>query len=381
MFACLVLTILFPFRCLLRAPLPFPFLFLFLSKAGPVPGGLCRLRVRGTRSHEIMQRVLRTATRGLGEPAAVAVAGSVSPTQAPAAPPPAPAPAAGDDFETAAMVNATCWQSLRLQDVRSGVGGAGPRQLPSGSVLAITALDPREQRCRQQRRQAAPSTEAKPPAASGSAAACGSNTAAHSGKSTTQTGKSTGGSGTHPAGSVPKDPEISSPEAAAAASTAVREWPPRWAAVSPLWDLEARDLSAQLAAARPDHILNEARRRERRRQAWDHESYSATDSTTASTSASAAVPVILVSASGVPTTAHEESAPTATADSYCGLGGEGGGREKEAEKKRRAVAAGWDLIVPPGWAPVFFCALVMAGARAISLKEADGLALEAGESR
>lgn len=58
----------------------------------------------------------------------------------------------------------------------------------------------------------------------------------------------------------------------------------------------------------------------------------------------------------------------------------GGKTEGGVERKRQvAAASGWDLILSAGWAPVFFNALVMAGARAVSLGDADGLALETGE--
>ncbi|CAN0509954.1 unnamed protein product, partial [Ectocarpus sp. 12 AP-2014] len=52
--------------------------------------------------------------------------------------------------------------------------------------------------------------------------------------------------------------------ASAAAAAAAEQWPPRLAAVSPLWDPDAR----ALATPRPDHVLNEHRRRERARESW-----------------------------------------------------------------------------------------------------------------
>ena len=36
-----------------------------LKQVGPVAGGLCRLRVRGARSHEVLQQVLRPALSDL----------------------------------------------------------------------------------------------------------------------------------------------------------------------------------------------------------------------------------------------------------------------------------------------------------------------------
>ncbi|CAN0417392.1 unnamed protein product, partial [Discosporangium mesarthrocarpum] len=45
------------------------------------------------------------------------------------------------------------------------------------------------------------------------------------------------------------------------------------------------------------------------------------------------------------------------------------------------MGAGWDLILPAGWAPVFFHALVLAGARAVSLMDDCSMALELGLRR
>lgn len=359
-----------------------------------MPGGLCRLRVRGGRSHEIVQQVLRT------EPGAVAGRATA-----------ATSTAAGDHFEIAARDNATRWRALETAPGKSngkgsGSSGAGkggaPRRLPAGSVLAITALDPREHRRRRQQGWRATDRRALPPPPAAATAPTGAfpdtaqDTHAHDGSVIGGGGEKPGGSG----GSGDKRISTAAEEEETAA--AAEECPPRWAAVSPLWDPDARALAARLAATRPDHVINEGRRRERARGAWDDGAAGATgisagqaaakDDSGGGGSGGGAAPVILVSASGVTTTAHGEPAPTATTGRIFhgdrggggGSGGGGGGRNggaREVDKKRRAIASGWDLILPPGWAPVFFSALVMAGARAISLKDADGLALEAGEPR
>lgn len=356
-----------------------------------MPGGLCRLRVRGGRSHEIVQQVLRT------ESPKTAAAPSLA----------AEAAATGDHFEVAARDNAARWRSLASAPGRrsgrseahgagggdgGGDGGGGLRSLPAGSVLALTALDPREQRQGQRRRAATTHRVSPAPVSSGSTATTQTTQGKTSGIVTAVVA---GGGREKPVGGGSSDQQQSSPAAAAC-----EEWPPRWAAVSPLWDPDARAFSAKLAAARPDHVVNEARRRERSQGAWDHGATAAGSATAHRSTAgglgrSGAAPVILVSASGMATTAHGEEGPAGMASSTVELfrgdrgvvGGRGGGSDerkgggKEAEKKRRSIASGWDLILPPGWAPVFFGALVMAGARVISLKDADGLALEAGEAR
>ncbi|CAM9648779.1 unnamed protein product [Ectocarpus sp. 8 AP-2014] len=318
-------------------------------QAGPVPGGLCRLRVRGARSHETVQRVLRTA-------AATAEKG-------------APAAAAGDDYEGAARENAGHWRALGASPAKSCGGGNNnneiPRQIPSGSVLAITALDPRQQRKNGNVRSSCQGRD--------------------SGGCRNSEGMRSSSSGQDPGMVGSRDSQRAAPAAAAAA--AVEQWPPRVAAVSPLWDPDARALAAPL----PDHVINEHRRRERARESWHGEQSTAAGKDTGSpgeecVGGGGGTPVILVSASGFPTTAHGQSAaPTAKASRFSGDrgsdGGGGSGGGKEAERKRQALAAGWDIVLSPGWAPVFFGALVMAGARAISLEDADGLMLEAGEPR
>ncbi|CAM9685266.1 unnamed protein product, partial [Ectocarpus sp. 12 AP-2014] len=320
-------------------------------QAGPVPGGLCRLRVRGTRSHETVQRVLRTAA---------ATAANV-----------APAAAAGDDYEGAARENAGHWRALGASPTKSGGGGNNnnnnngvPREIPSGSVLAITALDPRQQR------------------PNGSVRSRGQRP--ESGGSRDSEGVASSSSGQRPKAVGSRDSQGAAPAVAAAA---VEQWPPRSAAVSPLWDPDAR----ALADPRPDHVINEHRRRERARESWHSgQSTAAANKETGPPAekyvgGGGGTPVILVSASGVPTTAHGQSAaPTARASLFSGDRGSGGGDSgggKEAERKRQALSAGWDIVLSPGWAPVFFGALVMAGARAISLEDADGLMLEACKPR
>ncbi|CAN0215647.1 unnamed protein product [Pylaiella littoralis] len=357
-------------------------------QATTVPGGLCRLRVRGARSHEVVQRVLRTA-------AAAPVAGGLA-IEAPA----------GVGFEDTARDNAAHWRALELSTGRvgagsgsgggggsSGSGSLGQRQLPPGSVLAITALDPREQR---QRKRTARTTPPRPPAPVSSSTAKPSSSSTREGNSKSRNDSSR--SAAAAAATAHKG-------AVASAATSPERWPPRWAGVSPLWDPDARALSARLAAARPDHVINETRRRERALKAWDNGSgtLAGASGTAGSAAAQAAVtsasrrfsssgsssggaaPVILVSASGVPTTAHGDSAPTAStgpASRFSGDGRDGGcGGAKEVERKRRVITMGWDLILSPGWAPVFFSALVMAGARALSMKDADDLIVEAGEAR
>eukprot|EP00903_Cladosiphon_okamuranus_P012367 g11592.t1 len=364
-------------------------------QAGPVQGGLCRLRVRGRRSQEILQQVLRTESAA----AAAAVAS-----------PPAPETSAapGDHFEIAARRNAARWRALASTaekmngggtDGGGGGGGAdGPRSLPPGSVLALTALDPREQgRSQQQQQQQQRAKAHRIPPAPASSRSTGTPDTTE--VTTTQNAGGGGGRGDKQVSAGSFNQQQSS------TATTTEEWPPRWAAVSPLWDPDARALSAKLAATRPDHVINEARRRERAQGAWEGDTAGSSSRASAKENSSVgaghvggsdggggAAPVILVSASGVETTTHGEPAATAATAAGAELfhgnrggggGGGGGGKGagKEAEKKIRAIASGWDLILPPGWAPVFFRALVMAGARVISLKDADGLALEAGEAR
>lgn len=231
-------------------------------------------------------------------------------------------------FEEIARENAAHWRALKSSHTTRGDGGNAPRYIPAGSVLAMTVLDPR----------------GRPPPQK-------LNT-----------------------------PVILPLPSKAQAATSIAEaekWPPRWAPVSPLWDPDARALSAQLAEARPDHLINESRRRERTRAAWDCATV-ATCSPETLEGAGGAVSVIVVSASGTATSAHDAGDAV---DIY-GNGVRGWGDEqKGVDRKRRVVGAGWDLILPAGWAPVFFNALVLAGARAVSLADADGLTLEASEPR
>lgn len=357
-------------------------------------GGLCRLRVRGTKAHDVVQQVLRTAVPECHSP-----------------------PAGGVSFENAARENAVHWQAMASRFTAGGGSGssgadggqgvsAGPRsavsiplQVSTGSVLALTALDPRE-RPRLESRLAA--SRAPPP---------------RRGDGKTD-GKGAGRSGNHASDSSHSDSpgggmedkregevrEAGKDGASSGKSWASSCWPRRWAPVSPLWDPDARALSAKLAHARRDHVINEARGKERARKAWDvvaktspsamlppalaetasavavHPPSSASGfavknrrARVASTDRADGIsPVILISSSGKSTKAHGVAEGF---ESNC----TGRGR-KEVERKRRAVGAGWDLVLSAGWAPVFFQSLVIAGARALSMEDADWLKVETGDA-
>eukprot|EP00752_Nemacystus_decipiens_P012200 g10816.t1 len=341
-------------------------------RAGSVPGGLCRLRLRGGRSNEILHRVLRTEPVVTGGAAAAAEEAATE-----AAP--------GDHFEMAARDNATRWRALSTAPGKgegsgarevgsggSGVGGGGgsgggPRSLPPGSVLALTALDPREQRQSRGRHVTAHRTSPAPTSS-------GSTVTPHAAEGRSTENVAGGGGGQEPVGVGSSDQQQQRSTVTAAAAT--EECPQRWAPVSPMWDPDARAFSAKLAASRPDHVINETRRRERAQEAWDSNSAAGPGASRSAAKdgggdkrrmgSGGAVPVIVVSASGVATTAHgDEPGMTAASGEFSNGDRSGGARKggKEAEMKRRAIASGWDLILPPGWAPVFFGALVMAGAR------------------
>ena len=291
--------------------------------------------MRGSRAHAVVQRVLRTPAFD-------------GPVAASPLTPRGPSKAVG--FEDVARENAEHWRALCSPSSVAGNSGqsASLRPPPPGSVLSITVLDPRE-------RVVVPPSRAKfalsQPVTAGE-------------KSDSATGSKV--------------------------TAAWREWWPRWAAVSPLWDPDARDLSTRLAEVRRDHVLNEDRRREREGGAWDHIGGRDDLSPPPSSSTGRGIaPVMLVASSPspaeLPTRAEGQGREGKVSRAGGVDGEEGGGEGRDAGKKRRrgatAMEAGWDLILPAGWASVFFCELVMAGARAISLEDADGLALEAGKPR
>lgn len=344
-------------------------------QVGTVAGGLCRLRVRGSKAHDVVQQVLRTA---------------VSEGHIP--------PAGAVSFEDAARENAVHWQAMASCSTVRGSGGSGgagdgqersrgarsvvttPLQLPTGSVLALTALDPRE-RPRSNSKVAAsdtPSREVDSKIEHRSAFGAKNHVSERGGSDGKGKGGSRGGKQTGDGGNTAMDSE------GRGNALASSFWNPRWAPVSPLWDPDARALSAKLAQARRDDVINGAHRKERSRTAWDavatHPSAMLPALTTkasatavdppssASCSAQGVSPVILISSSGKLTKAHE------VAEEF-ERSGRGRG-EKAVERKRRAVGAGWDLVLSAGWAPVFFHSLVMAGARALSIEDADWLKLE-----
>lgn len=384
----------------------------------------------------------------------------------------------GVSFEDAALENGSHWRTLVTSSPHSsssspgesstGSGGkaVAVRDLPTGSVLAITALDPRE-------RPSLPPRHARTPLAPSSSR---TSTVTHGG-SDLKTRKKTANAGRRRDDGVVdvSGPDLSddreeatvrskgveastlSASASGRASTPALSqaaWPPHWAPISPLWDPDARRMSVQLAEARPDHVINRARRCERARAAWDGDAAisAAATGTTPTVSSSinpnlstalkatadrgtsysgggvggsngsegsaGVAPVILIWSSGIATKAHGgdtaatdlvDAYPAASAaaisshqnhdegedtdydadspagdrsrgtDNYGGVRKEGKTRRKGLEKKLRMVGQGWDLVLSAGWAPVFFHALVMAGARAISLSEADSLALETTE--
>ena len=471
---------------------------------GHVAGGLCRLRVRGARSHEVLRQVLRPAildgptppssspgdsagdaalaqcplsvrgdqarksergitivntdtmseedgSRGQGVVLAVEGVGATMSEESPQG--------RGSDppnlskgkirFEDAARDNASLWETLETSwSIRSGGSGGRsgePRhdQISAGTVLAINALDPRELPSTLSRNRHAlleapapasprsiPSefrTPGSEPPKTGPPSFGGPSFGTESRESEEILGDGLamgkgGGDSREAGGGERRGRKKDAPQiaaAAAAAATVAAKWHQRFAPVSPLWDPDARALSAALADARPDHVLNEARRQERHSHAadadaeWDGSGLATTKvfakgpskgqkvnaegarvgaaggagfgagfgDTIGSDGVGGFTPVLVVSSPGAATTAHEVEASSSGAS--CGTGrGRGGsarGKREGVERKRRMASSGWDLILSAGWAPVFFNALVMAGARAISLGNADGLALETDE--
>lgn len=252
--------------------------------------------------------------------------------------------------------------SRRSQIIKGGGSGVGRRctnnhrsrlPLPAGSMVAISVLDPRERVpmggkfCLPER--------ILPVAAVPSA--------------------------------VPSPVASPNPVKTAVASTI---WPPRRAAVSPIWDPEARRVSSLLADSRPDHLLNEARHQERLQQSWEHMTLSTggheddaphdaphfSDGGRECREGFKRTPLLLVSSStkSVMSSNNIEGFPRKR-------GGNKKGKKYQQRGTRLVVEAGWDLILPAGWAGVFFQALVMVGARAISVEDADSLAFEAGTPR
>lgn len=364
-------------------------------------GGLCRLRVRGSKAHATVRRVLRPRARIDGDeqrPAAAAAAAAVpAEREAVGLPPPPQSESIG--FGDAARENVDLWRALECscclpalsRESQGSNGGRDGRRcannprtrLPAGSVLAISVLDPRE--CVPMRGKfcapegtlsvaAAPSAEVTPKTlvASAKVTVTSANDAVTSSNDAVASSKS---------------------EETAVTSTM---WPPRWACASPLWDPETRKLLSLLADSRPDHLLNEARHRERLQNSWEHMTLSTPASATsggdegdAPPDSSTTVfsdgvggrvrgegfevtPVLLVSSSTKSVTSSRkiEGLPRER-------GGDKKGKKYQQRGTRLVVEAGWDLILPAGWAGVFFRALVMAGARAISVQDADSLAFEA----
>ncbi|CAN0299225.1 unnamed protein product, partial [Laminaria digitata] len=334
-------------------------------EVGPVAGGLCRLRVRGARSREVLQQVLRPAVSG--DPTAPSPGASgdddvLMSSTLPAArgdqarydeeerrvlagkgvgdafrgaghamreeasqeqgssdsPNPSSTETEGLRFEDAARDNASLWETLETPSAMLRGGGGGrsgdnPRhqqqqQLSPGAVLAINALDPREippSQSRQKKRHAlpaAPAPTASPPSApprfgaepreseegdAGDAKIVGGSSdrrrEAGRGKrrgptecelQIAATALAAAATTAATAAAVPAT-EAAAATAAEMAVAAVgmeqveveARFHPRLPPVSPLWDPDARALSAELAEARPDHVLNEARRRERHARA------------------------------------------------------------------------------------------------------------------
>lgn len=405
-----------------------------IVKAGPVAGGLCRLRVRGHRAHEIVQNVVRTAV-DIGPPSPAGCGTSnraaverrrksnpefsrlanqacgglrkASNSATASADERGGDPATnvdvveGDEdnqsdeaprdggFEEAARDNGRRWRLLR-DEAADGRGILGPRGLPNGSILALTALDPRE---------LSRTSNTVTPRRVGPAHYSPATKPSGTDSSDRATGDQNVGGG-----SCRRQGEQAERATGSWGEGVDRRevWPPRWAPVSPLWDPEARVLSIRLADARADHVINERRRLERARTAWDAVQPITAPATLSGSAASTAIaksdqvvnvtraalvdrvpggetPVILVASSGQPTSVHAVPGLNGFADD--GRGRKGNASEKELRRKMWMVGAGWDIIVPAGWAPVFFHALVMAGARAVSLADADAISLEIGEAR
>lgn len=324
-------------------------------------GGLCRLRVRGSKAHETVCRVLRPRAWADGDNKRPDAAASTE-RQAVGLPPTPPSESIGigDAALWGALECSCCLPTVSRgsQGINGGGSGVGQRctnnprsRLPAGSVLAISVLDPRER--------------------------------------VPMRGKFSVPEGKLPVAAAPS--AVTSPKTVetAVASTI---WPPRRAAVSSLWDPEARKLSSLLADSRPDHLLNEARHQERLQHSWEHMTLSTPASATSGGHEGDAphisdggrrcgegfkvTSVLLVSSStkSVKSSKKIEGFPRER-------GGNKNGKKYPQRGTRFVVEAGWDLILPAGWAGVFFRALVMAGARAISVEDADSLAFEAGTPR
>lgn len=299
---------------------------------------------------------------------------------------------AAASFEQAAEDNARRWHSLggvtRRED---GQGNCDEKRGPTkallnGSILALTSVDPRELP------RGSGGDGVRGSVGGGTARGEDAGTSAR--RSRGDACQAPDSQSSHPGGenrhandpaTVEKRGLSGQHSPAAAPQTTQEPLPPLpplppSAAISPLWDADARNLSAKLADARPDHVLNEGRRRERSRTAWD---VAGLPPATAAGSKYrhgggnsgrppvGETPVILIWSSGTETTAHRGMENGSRGGSV------GGDRRKEVEKKRRSVGQGWDIVTSAGWASVFFNALVIAGARAISLADADTLALEA----
>lgn len=299
---------------------------------GPIRGGLSRLRIRGHRAHEIVQKVVRASTGGEGP----------KPSQSKAL---KTASKKGHDdtatrmrFEKTTRANGKRWRSMMSSE--QGTAGSAAGNLPHGSVLAFAADDPREVL-----HKSAPGWDALNEIGAAKSAGDG-------------------------------DSELGAENLS---------WPPPLAPVSPLWDPDARAVSAKLASTQRDDVLNKRWRDDRARLTWDAipalnvtkdgQFRYALKGEVGRKSSVGTVPVILVSSSWDVPKVHPGN-NFSTGDVYGGVH-----CNKALRRKRRDVAQGWDLIVSAGWAPMFFRGLVMAGARALSLADADVLALEAGIPR
>lgn len=362
------------------------------KQAGLVTGGLCRLRVRGHRAHEVVHRTVTTKQATVERSVSDRDSHELSKEQM-------TSPARGGasrreaaaSFEQAADDNARRWHSLGgLTGGKDGQGNSGgkggpTKALPNGSILALTSVDPRE---------LSRGGGGVVRGSAGGGSGGGNDTSASTGRARGDASQAPGSQGSH-AGDRKQRADDSaavenrgssgqpSLEAAQQMTQDVLPPLPPSAAISPLWDADARTLSAKLAEARPDHVLNEGRRRERSRTAWDaagppqpvSDSASAAGSTYGYRGGSSGLPpvgetpMILIWSSGTETATHHGVEKS--------NGSNGGDRRKEVDKKRRSIGQGWDIITSAGWASVFFNVLVMAGARAISLADADTLALEA----